>query len=69
MNIAVLGSGQVGQTIGSKLVQLGHEVMMGSREEANPKAVAWAKELNHNALFGTFANAAASCARRSGARS
>lgn len=59
MNIAVLGSGQVGQTIGSKLVQLGHEVMMGSREEANPKAVAWAKELNHNALFGTFANAAA----------
>ncbi len=59
MNIAVLGSGQVGQTIGSKLVQLGHEVMMGSREEANPKAVAWAKELNKNALFGTFANAAA----------
>lgn len=59
MNIAVLGSGQVGQTIGSKLVQLGHDVMMGSREEANPKAVAWAKELNHGALFGTFANAAA----------
>lgn len=59
MNIAVLGSGQVGQTIGSKLVHLGHEVMMGSREEANPKAVAWSKELNKNALFGTFANAAA----------
>ena len=59
MNIAVLGSGQVGQTIGSKLVQLGHDVMMGSREEANPKAVAWAKEEKHNALFGTFANAAA----------
>lgn len=59
MNIAVLGSGQVGQTIGSKLVQLGHDVMMGSREEANPRAVAWAKEEKHNALFGTFANAAA----------
>lgn len=59
MNIAVLGSGQVGQTIGSKLVQLGHDVMMGSREEANPNAVAWAKEEKHNALFGTFANAAA----------
>lgn len=59
MNIAVLGSGQVGQTIGSKLVQLGHDVMMGSREEANPTAVAWAKEEKHNALFGTFANAAA----------
>ncbi|MBI3170012.1 MAG: NAD(P)-binding domain-containing protein [Chloroflexi bacterium] len=59
MNIAVLGSGQVGQTIGSKLVQLGHDVMMGSREEANPKAVVWAKEEKHNAVFGTFANAAA----------
>lgn len=59
MNIAVLGSGQVGQTIGSKLVQLGHDVMMGSREEANPRAVAWAKEEKHNALFGTFSNAAA----------
>ncbi|MBL8078455.1 MAG: NAD(P)-binding domain-containing protein [Anaerolineales bacterium] len=60
MNIAVLGTGLVGQTLGSKLVQLGHDVMMGSRDEANPKAVAWAKEeQHHNALFGTFANAAA----------
>lgn len=59
MNIAVLGSGQVGQTIGSKLVHLGHDVMMGSREEANPRAVAWAKEMKHNAVFGTFTNAAA----------
>ncbi len=59
MNIAVLGSGQVGQTLGSKLVQLGHDVMMGSRDEANPRAVAWAKEEKHNAVFGTFANAAA----------
>jgi len=59
MRIGILGTGLVGQTIGSKLVQGGHEVMMGSRDEANPKAVAWAKDLGHNALFGTFANAAA----------
>ncbi len=60
MNIAVLGTGLVGQTLGSKLVQLGHDVMMGSRDAANPKAVTWAKEeQNHNAMFGTFANAAA----------
>ena len=59
MKIAVLGTGMVGQTIASKLVQLGHDVMMGSRDEANPKAVAWAKDMGHNALFGTFANAAA----------
>ena len=59
MKIGVLGTGVVGQTIGSKLVQLGHDVMMGSREEANPRAVAWAKKEGHNSLFGTFANAAA----------
>jgi predicted dinucleotide-binding enzyme len=59
MNIGVLGTGVVGQTIGSKLVQLGHDVMMGSRDEANPKAVAWTKQEGPHALFGTFANAAA----------
>ena len=59
MKIGVLGTGIVGQTIGSRLVQLGHEVMMGSRDPANPKAIAWAKEEGHHASFGTFANAAA----------
>lgn len=58
MKIGVLGSGAVGQTIGSRLVQLGHDVMMGSREPANPKAIAWAKNEGHHASFGTFANAA-----------
>lgn len=59
MKIGVLGTGITGQTIASKLVELGHDVMMGSREEANSKAVAWAKEEGHNALYGTFMNAAA----------
>jgi predicted dinucleotide-binding enzyme len=59
MNIAVLGTGVTGQTIGTKLVQLGHEVMLGSREEANPPAVAWAKDAGQHALYGTFMNAAA----------
>jgi predicted dinucleotide-binding enzyme len=58
MKIGVLGTGVTGQTIGSKLVELGHDVMLGSREEANPTAVAWAKEEAHNALYGTFMNAA-----------
>lgn len=59
MQIGVLGSGVTGQTIGSKLVQLGHEVMLGSRDEANPPAVAWAKDLGgQHALYGTFMNAA-----------
>ena len=59
MKIGVLGTGPVGQTIGSKIVQLGHEVMMGSRDEANIKATTWAKEEGPRASFGTFANAAA----------
>lgn len=60
MEIGVLGTGMVGQTIGSKLVQLGHQVMMGSRDAANPKAIAWAKEEGSpHALYGTFRNAAA----------
>ena len=59
MKIGVLGTGIVGQTLGSKMVQLGHEVMMGSREEANIKATHWAKEEGSRASFGTFANAAA----------
>ena len=59
MNIGVLGTGVVAQTIGSKLVQLGHSVLLGSRTSANPRAVVWAKEEGGNALFGTFAEAAA----------
>jgi predicted dinucleotide-binding enzyme len=59
MKIGVLGTGAVGQTIGSKLVVLGHDVLMGAREVANPKAIAWAKEEGHHALYGTFMNAAA----------
>lgn len=59
MQIGVLGSGITGQTIASKLLELGHEVMMGSRTEANPAAVAWSKEEGQHALYGTFANAAA----------
>jgi len=59
MEIGVLGTGMVGRTIGSKLVYLGHQVMLGSRSEANPTAIAWAKKLGSpHALYGTFRNAA-----------
>jgi 8-hydroxy-5-deazaflavin:NADPH oxidoreductase len=60
MQIGVLGSGITAQTIGSKLIQLGHEVMLGSRDEANPPSVVWAKDQGgQHALYGTFMNAAA----------
>lgn len=59
MKIAILGTGSVGQTIGSKLVELGHAVMMGSRSAGNEKAVAWVAKAGKGASEGTFAQAAA----------
>lgn len=57
MKIAVLGTGMVGQAIGSRLAELGHEVKMGSRTSGNAKALAWAKQAQ-GASEGTFADAA-----------
>lgn len=59
MKIGVLGTGMVGQTVGGKLVSLGHEVKLGSRDANNEKAAAWAKGAGSHASHGTFADAAA----------
>jgi predicted dinucleotide-binding enzyme len=59
MKNAVLGTGMVGQTIGSKLIALGHEVKMGSRQANNEKAAAWVAQAGSRASAGTFADAAA----------
>ena len=59
MKIAVFGTGMVGNTIGSKLIALGHEVKMGSRTAGNQKAVEWAQGAGARASEGTFADAAA----------
>ena len=32
MNISILGTGVVGQTIAGKLAEIGHEVMVGTRD-------------------------------------
>lgn len=58
MRVAVLGTGMVGEAIASKLVALGHLIMMGSRSAGNEKAIAWAKSAGANAAQGTFADAA-----------
>ena len=57
--VAVFGTGMVGNTIGSKLIQLGYEVMMGSRTADNEKAAGWVKSNGSKASKGTFADAAA----------
>jgi len=59
VRVGILGTGMVGATLGSKLVQIGNEVKMGSRSAANEKAVEWAKKNGAHASFGTFADAAA----------
>jgi 8-hydroxy-5-deazaflavin:NADPH oxidoreductase len=59
MKIAVLGTGMVGDTIGSRLVELGHEVKMGSRTANNEKAKAFVDKHQGKASAGTFADAAA----------
>ena len=59
MKIGVLGTGTVGETIATKLVELGHDVKMGSREAGNEKAVAWASNAGDAAGEGDFSDAAA----------
>jgi 8-hydroxy-5-deazaflavin:NADPH oxidoreductase len=54
----VLGTGTVGTTIATKLVELGHEVRMGSRESGGKRASAWAAEAGERASEGDFAAAA-----------
>ncbi|MFC4504770.1 MULTISPECIES: NADPH-dependent F420 reductase [Streptomyces] len=58
MRYAVLGTGVVGRTLGGKLVELGHEVTLGSRTADNPAALAWAADTGGGT--GTFATAAGS---------
>lgn len=57
MNIGVFGSGMVGQTIAGKLVELGHDVMMGTREPA--KLQDWLTTLSGQARVRSVAEAAA----------
>jgi hypothetical protein len=58
MRAGVLGSGIVGHTIASRLVQLGHEVRMGARSATNEKAAKWATQNGPRASNGTFGDAA-----------
>jgi 8-hydroxy-5-deazaflavin:NADPH oxidoreductase len=59
MKIGVFGTGMVGNAIATKLVQVGHDVRMGSRTAGNDKAVGWVKSAGARASEGTFADAAA----------
>ena len=70
MKIAIIGTGIVGKTIASKLVELNHDVMMGTRNVSdklastqtdnygNPPFGEWIKT-NSKVKLGSFAEAAA----------
>jgi 8-hydroxy-5-deazaflavin:NADPH oxidoreductase len=59
MRIGVLGTGMVGQALATRLVETGHDVVMGARDAANEKAAAWVAAQPERASAGTFAAAAA----------
>src|SRR5919112_2599480 len=70
MRLGILGTGVVGKTIAARLADLGHEVMVGTRDPAktmsrnepdaygNPPFSAWQEE-HPEVQLGTFADAAA----------
>lgn len=59
MRYAVLGTGNVGRALSARLAGLGHEVVMGTRDAANPTANEWAAGQEHPVRVATFADAAA----------
>ena len=58
MKIGVLGTGMVGTTLASKLVELGHEVTMGAREAGNAAALDWAGQAGERGHQSSFKGAA-----------
>jgi predicted dinucleotide-binding enzyme len=67
MKIGIIGSGVVAQTLGSKLVELGHDVVLGTRDPQKideKKLFAstlreWLEQIQNRAKLATFAEAAA----------
>lgn len=67
MRIGIIGSGIVGQLLGGKLVSLGHNVALGTRNPSDlhstkgmaPALADWLKGPGHGARVATFSEAAA----------
>lgn len=56
MKYGILGTGAVPRTIANKLIESGHEVMLGSRSADNSQATEWANLHGKLASHGTFAD-------------
>ncbi len=57
MKIGILGSGRVGKNLGNKLVEVGYEVMLASRDPGKLKD--WQLQAGENAHTGSLAETAA----------
>lgn len=57
MNIGILGSGVVGQVLGSGFIRHGHEVMVGTR--SSEKLAEWKAQAGRSGRVGSFAESAA----------
>ena len=53
MKVGILGSGDVGKTLGAGFASLGHEVKIGSRDPG--KLNDWVEKIGPKASAGTFA--------------
>ena len=58
MNIGILGTGDVGKTLGAGLVRLGHQVKLGSRSPQSEALKTWLASAGKGVTAGTFAETA-----------
>lgn len=59
MKIGILGSGDVGRTLGAGFAAKGHEVKLGSRSPGKAEVQEWLRTTRGHVAAGTFADAAA----------
>jgi 8-hydroxy-5-deazaflavin:NADPH oxidoreductase len=58
MRVGILGTGEVGRSLGKGLIALGMDARMGSRKKGGEVALSWVRECGDHASEGTFSDAA-----------
>lgn len=58
MKVGILGSGDVGRSLGTGFVKYGHEAMIGTRTPDSEKVKYWINQTGRGASAGTFEEAA-----------
>ena len=60
MKIGILGSGEVGRRLADGCIDLGHHVMIGTRNPSKEEIQQWIDNTKHkeNAFIGSFSDAA-----------